>query len=396
MTSLYFDYNATTPLSVKAQLAIKDALSVFANPSSHYSLSDMAKNLLTDARRSMASLMGTVPEQILFTSGGTESNNQALSSLLATFSGSDLSAYHVISSSIEHPSVLAPLLWYQQRGLQLTLIDPDNQGRISVQSIRENLRPQTRLITLMAINNETGVIQPYEAVASLAKEAGIYLHIDAVQAIGKLPFSCDTLSGITTASFSGHKFNGPKGIGGLYHAPGIQLNPLLHGGGQEQGIRSGTENTLGLAGLAAAAKESLNGLQEHFNTCKTLRETLLSLLEQHHVSYLINGNTNPAFQAPWTLNLSFPGVRAESLASRLDLCHGVSLSLGSACSNNKSTQRSHVLAAMGLPNDRIDSAVRISFGYTTSQNDIEMLASAIKQETYNLLKISGKPLNTQE
>ncbi|ETS32798.1 hypothetical protein BB987_04915 [Photorhabdus temperata] len=396
MTSLYFDYNATTPLSVKAQLAIKEALSVFANPSSHYSLSNMAKNLLTDARRSMASLMGTVPEQILFTSGGTESNNQALSSLLATLPGSDLSAYHVISSSIEHPSVLAPLLWYQQRGLQLTLIDPDNQGRISVQSIRENLRPQTRLITLMAINNETGVIQPYEAVASLAKEAGIYLHIDAVQAIGKLPFSCDTLSGITTVSFSGHKFNGPKGIGGLYHALGIQLNPLLHGGGQEQGIRSGTENTLGLAGLAAAAKESLNGLQEHFNTYKTLRETLLSLLEQHHVSYLINGNTNPEFQAPWTLNLSFPGVRAESLASRLDLCHGVSLSLGSACSNNKSTQRSHVLAAMGLPNDRIDSAVRISFGYTTSQNDIEMLASAIKQETYNLLKISGQPLNTQE
>ncbi|NRN27340.1 cysteine desulfurase family protein [Photorhabdus heterorhabditis] len=393
MTSLYFDYNATTPLSVKAQLAIKDALSVFANPSSHYSLSNMAKNLLTDARRSMASLMGTVPEHILFTSGGTESNNQALSSLLATLPGSDLSAYHVISSSIEHPSVLAPLLWYQQRGLQLTLIDPDNQGRISVQSIEKNLRPETRLITLMAINNETGVIQPYEAVASLAKEARVYLHIDAVQAIGKLPFSCDTFDGITTVSFSGHKFNGPKGIGGLYHAPGIPLNPLLHGGGQEQGIRSGTENTLGLAGLAAAAKESLNGLKERFDTYKTRRETLLSLLEQHHVNYLVNGSTNPEFQAPWTLNLSFPGVRAESLASRLDLCHGVSLSLGSACSNNKSTQRSHVLVAMGLPDDRIDSAVRISFGYTTSQNDIEMLANAIKQETYNLLKISGKSLN---
>ncbi|CAQ86242.1 MULTISPECIES: cysteine desulfurase family protein [Photorhabdus] len=393
MTSLYFDYNATTPLSIKAQLAIKDALSIFANPSSHYSLSDMAKNLLTDARRSMASLMGTVPEQILFTSGGTESNNQALSSLLATLPGSDLSAYHVISSSIEHPSVLAPLLWYQQRGLQLTLIDPDNQGRISVQSIEKNLRPETRLITLMAINNETGVIQPYEAVASLAKEANVYLHIDAVQAIGKLPFNCDKFTGITTVSFSGHKFNGPKGIGGLYHAPGTQLTPLLHGGGQEQGIRSGTENTLGLAGLAAAAKESLNGLKERFDTYKILREILLSLLKQHHVNYLVNGSTNPEFQAPWTLNLSFPGVRAESLASRLDLCHGVSLSLGSACSNNKSTQRSHVLVAMGLPDDRIDSAVRISFGYTTSQNDIEMLANAIKQETYNLLKISGQSLN---
>ncbi|WP_434526163.1 cysteine desulfurase family protein [Photorhabdus asymbiotica] len=393
MTSLYFDYNATTPLSIKAQLAIKDALSIFANPSSHYSLSDMAKNLLIDARSSMASLMGTVPEQILFTSGGTESNNQALSSLLATLPGSDLSAYHVISSSIEHPSVLAPLLWYQQRGLQLTLIDPDNQGRISVQSIEKNLRPETRLITLMAINNETGVIQPYEAVASLAEEANVYLHIDAVQAIGKLPFNCDKFTGITTVSFSGHKFNGPKGIGGLYHAPGIQLTPLLHGGGQEQGIRSGTENTLGLAGLTVAAKESLNGLKERFNTYKTLRKTLLSLLEHHHVNYLVNGSTNPEFQAPWTLNLSFPGVRAESLASRLDLCHGISLSLGSACSNNKSTQRSHVLVAMGLPDDRIDSAVRISFGYTTSQSDIATLANAIKQETYNLLKISGQSLN---
>ncbi|WP_228985067.1 aminotransferase class V-fold PLP-dependent enzyme [Photorhabdus laumondii] len=192
------------------------------------------------------------------------------------------------------------------------------------------------------------------------------------------------------------QYNGPKGIGGLYHAPGIQLNPLLHGGGQEQGVRSGTENTLGLAGLAAAAKESLNSLQGRFNTYKTLRTTLLSRLDQHHVNYLINGNTNPAFQAPWTLNLSFSGIRAESLASRLDLRHGISLSLGSACSNNKSTQRSHVLAAMGLPDDRIDSAVRISFGYATSQDDIEILANAIKQETYNLLKISGKSLITQE
>lgn len=389
MSRLYFDHNATTPLSTQVQNALYEAMPLFANPSSHYQLGQATKNLIKSARESCASLLGTAAERIIFTSGGTESNNFAIQSILSSLPDGDLCQVHVISSSIEHPSILEALRFYQSKGLQLTLIDPDGTGRVDVNAIKAALKPETKLITLMAINNETGVIQPFEDVAHLAKSAGIDFHVDAVQAMGKLPIDLEKLPGITTLSFSGHKFNGPKGIGGLYCAPHVQIIPLLHGGGQESGWRSGTENTLGLAGLTAAVREAKEELPRRLKTYGDLRIGLLKCLDEHKVDYLINGNSVVNYQAPWTLNISFPNIRAESLASRLDLRHGIALSLGSACSNNKETRRSYTLLAMGLSNQTIDGAVRISFGHQTEKSEIEILAKAIKQEIDYLSALSG-------
>lgn len=391
MSRLYFDFNATTPLSIKSTAAIQQAFTLFANPSGRYQLSNDIKAIIKNARVSVAQLLGGAPEQILFTSGGTESNNLALHSVLSALPTAELARYHAISSSIEHPSVLATLRWFQLKGLKLTLIDPEKSGRISLQAINQAMTPQTCLIALMAINNETGVVQPYEALISMLSGTGVHLHIDAVQAIGKWPFSCKDLNNLTVA-FSGHKFNAPKGIGGLYYSPDVVLLPLLQGGGQEQGLRSGTENTLGIAGLAAAAEEAYAELDNRLQHYHMLKDHLLSQLDAANINYLINGESLCQLQAPWTLNISILGIRAEALASRLDLCHGISVSLGSACSNNHtSPQRSHVLLAMQLPDSRIDSALRISFGYTTNLQAIKTLAHAITLETHHLLKTVGDP-----
>ncbi|PHM60731.1 NifS protein [Xenorhabdus stockiae] len=390
MTGLYFDFNATTPLSPKSKIAIKQRLEQFANPSGKYRLSQSLHTLIHDTKESIAQLMGGSAERIIFTSGGTEGNNLALHSVFSQLSVNQLSRYHAICSAIEHSSILEPLRWYQKQGLKLTIIDPGKTGRVDQDALCRAITPQTCLIALMVINNETGVIQPYEALASQLKGKGIHLHLDAIQAVGKWPMYCpDDIP--LTVTFSGHKFYAPKGIGGLYYSSQVKICPLLHGGGQEQGLRSGTENTLGIAGLAAAAEEACEELIQRLYHCQEMRKYIINQLDISTIKYHLNGETNPEYQAPWTLNISFPGVRAEALANRLDLCHGISVSLGSACSNNSQTpQRSHVLLAMQSPHAYIDSALRISFGHVTERQEIDVLVNALKQEIQNLLAIAGE------
>ncbi len=387
---LYFDFNATTPLSDKSKVAIQNMLDQFANPSGRYRLSHNVANLIHQAKEFVAQLVGGAPERIIFTSGGTESNNLALHSVFGLLPAGQLSCYHAICSAIEHSSILEPLCWYEKQGLKLTIIEPGKTGRIDLDALCNAITPQTCFIALMAINNETGVIQPYDELASRLKGKGIHLHFDAIQAVGKWPICCFEDIPLTI-SFSGHKFYAPKGIGGLYYSPQVKIHPLLRGGGQEQGLRSGTENTLGIAGLAAAAKEAAEELMQRFDYCREMRIYLLTQLNKLGVNYHLNGETNPEYQAPWTLNISFPGIRAEALASRLDLCHGISVSLGAACSSHSPTpQRSHVLLAMKSPHAYIDSALRISFGHVTEQQAMNTLANALHQETQHLLSISGE------
>ncbi|MBE8596017.1 cysteine desulfurase family protein [Xenorhabdus sp. BG5] len=390
MTMLYFDFNATTPLSHKTKTAIQGVLDQFANPSGRYRLSQNLVTLIHQAKESIAQLVGGSPERIIFTSGGTESNNLALHSVFSQLPVGQLSRYHAICSAIEHSSILEPLRWYQAQGLKLTVIEPSKTGRVDLDTLCRAITPQTCFIALMVINNETGVIQPYDQLASRLKGKGIHLHLDAIQAVGKWPISrFDDIP--LTISFSGHKFYAPKGVGGLYYSQQVKINPLLHGGGQEHGLRSGTENTLGIAGLAAAAKEAYEELVQRIDYCREMRTYLLTQLDKLGVNYHVNGEINPEYQAPWTLNVSFPGIRAEALASRLDLCHGISVSLGSACSNNShSPQRSHVLLAMQSPHDYIDSALRISFGHVTERHEVSVLANALQQETRHLLAIAGE------
>ncbi|MEQ2024274.1 cysteine desulfurase family protein [Xenorhabdus szentirmaii] len=392
MTMLYFDFNATTPLSHKSKAAILGMLDQFANPSSKYSLSRHLTTLIKGAKDSMAQLVGGDAQRIIFTSGGTESNNLALHSVFSQFPATQLSRYHAICSAIEHSSILETLFWYQKKGLNLTLIEPKENGRIDLEKLNRTITPQTCLIALMAINNETGVIQPYDELAVSLKGKSIHLHIDAVQAVGKWPLPrFDDIP--LTLSFSGHKFYAPKGIGGLYYSQQVKIYPLLHGGGQEYGLRSGTENTLGIAGLAAAAEEACQELPQRLQYCQKMRSHFLNQLDKSGINYHLNGETNPEFQAPWTLNISFPGIRAEALANRLDLCHGISVSLGSACSNNStSPKRSHVLLAMHAPYSYIDSALRISFGHFTELWAINVLVNALQQEIQHLLTMSGEQI----
>lgn len=391
---LYFDHNATTPLSDAVKKAMIDAMSYYANPSSPYQLSKIPREIVENAHKQCADLLGTQPNNIVITSGGTESNNLAIKSILSLYAECDLKSIHVISTSIEHPSILEILYFFEKKGLQLTLLSPSNEGIIDVADIEAKIQPNTKLISMMAINNETGAIQDYAKVARLAHEKGIFFHIDAVQAVGKIKIELNKLPGVSTLSFSGHKFNGPKGIGGLFVAENISLTPLLHGGGQEKGLRSGTENTIGLAGLAIAAQEANSQLISRYQHYLQLRNRLLEKLSLLAVQYDINGSKNPEYQAPWTINLSFKNIRAESLASRLNLLHGISLSLGSACSNNKKSHRSYVLLSMGLSNEQIDGAVRISLGNKTTIDEIDILANAIHLEISHLLSLSGRAIET--
>ncbi|MCX8648999.1 cysteine desulfurase [Gilliamella sp. B2776] len=388
--NLYFDHNATTPLSNAVKKKMQDAMEYYANPSSHYLLNKIPQEILQNTHQECAKLLDTQSDRIVITSGGTESNNFALKSILSQYSESDLTSIHVISTSIEHPSILEVLYFFEKKGMQLTLVQPSKEGIISFIDIEKTIQPNTKLISMMAINNETGAIQDYEKVSHLAYEKGILFHVDAVQAVGKIKIPLSKLPGISTLSFSGHKFNGPKGIGGLFISKNLSLTPLLHGGGQEKGLRSGTENTIGLAGLGMAAKEAESQLDLRNEHYRKLRKALLEKLNLLSVQYVINGNNNLKSQAAWTLNISFDGIRAESLASRLSLLHGISLSLGSACSNNKKNHRSYVLSAMGLSNEQIDSAVRISFGHDTTLQEIDILANAIHIEVCYLLSLSGK------
>jgi len=396
MSSGYFDYNATTPLSDGVQQAVQEAMQIFANPSARYQKSQQAKQLIQSARFGMGNLLGCAADEILFTSGGTESNNLAIRSVLDRFPSNYLAQQHVITTAMEHPSVLELLRWYQaEYGLQVSYIKPDYEGRVSVEAINAAITAQTCLISLMAINNETGTIQPFEAVAELARQRGIHCHIDAVQAVGKIPLNCHEL-GVHTLSFSGHKFHSPKGIGGLFCHSGCTLAPLFHGGGQEGGLRSGTENTLGLSGLATAANECYEHLEQQSRHYEKLRRLALDSLRQHQVAFSCNGATSVIHQAPWTLNISLKGIRAEALAARLDLCHNIAVSLGSACNNNKTQRRSHVLTAMGLCEQQIDSAIRISFGRFTLPEDIDHLAAAIASEVQVLLQMAPARQQEQE
>ncbi|SHO56623.1 cysteine desulfurase family protein [Vibrio quintilis] len=390
----YFDFNATTPVSPGVQQAVSEAFGLFGNPSSRYSLSSPVQTLISETRKKVAQFLCCTPEEIIFTSGGTESNNLAVRGVLDQYEPDQLCRQHVICSAIEHPSMIELLRCYERRhGLKVSFINPDAEGRITLSSVENEIISETCLITLMAVNNETGVIQPVGPVAKLAQAHGIHFHVDAVQAVGKIPLDLSEL-GAQTVAFSGHKFYAPKGIGGLYCQTSCRLLPLFAGGGQENGMRSGTENTVGIAALKAAVEECESWRDEKLKQFAELRSLALSLIHQHGLSARVIGASNPEYQAPWTLNLSLSGIRGESLATRLDLCHGICVSLGSACSNNKEKRHSHVLKAMGIPEQQIDGAIRISFGYATTESDVKHLVDSIAKEVGFLLSIS--PAKTQE
>jgi cysteine desulfurase len=387
----YFDYNATTPMCTQAIDALNDALLDFGNPSSKYKLAAQSKQKLVIARQHVAQLVGCDTTELTFTSGGTEANNWAIKGALTARGviGGRKPA-HVIVSSIEHSSVLE-IVSYLERifSIEVTRISPNSEGIVSVEVLAEALRPHTELVSIMLVNNEIGSIQPINEISRILRARGIHFHVDGVQAVGKIPVDAHALD-VDSLSFAAHKFYGPKGIGGLYLRNGIDLEPLLHGGGQEGGLRGGTEAVALIVAMGAAAEFSYQSLPELGQRAAKYREIFKRRLVERVVGVSFHGPRDERLQVPNTLSVCIDDIRAEALAAILDQIHGIQVSLGSACSNNKNDKTvslSHVLVAMGLSERAIQATLRVSFGRHTEVADFDRFVDAVAQGVRSLHRI---------
>ena len=371
-TRLYFDNAATTPLNHAAREAMLPHLEdEFGNASSPYALGRAARMAVDRARAQVAALIGAYPDEIAFTSGGTESDNWALLGVaLANF---QTPKRHVILSAIEHHAVLETGDTLRELGFEVQHAPVNSDGICEPQSIADLLRAETCLISVMAVNNETGVRQPIEEIAQVARENEIALHCDAVQMAGKIPLNVLEF-GADLITLSAHKIGGPKGAGALWIRRGQKSKALLRGGGQERGRRAGTENVPAIAGFGAAAQIARENLEANAAHLTQLREQLENGLRTLP-NMQINGENAP--RAPHITNVSLPGVRAESLALNLDL-RGIAIGTGSACASG-ALEPSHVLAAMNRSRDEAKSSLRISLGPQNTAEEIEELLQVLNE-----------------
>lgn len=365
---IYADNAATTRLDGAALEAMTPwLLEEYGNASQPYTFARKPKRALAEARATIAECIGASPEEIYFTSGGTESDNWVIKS--SAFS--DLGKRTMITSAFEHHAVLHSCTAIQRLGFPVTYISPSNDGYITPALLEENITDCTRLVSVMFANNEIGTIQPIRRLCEIAHAHGALFHTDAVQAVGHVKINVQEL-GIDFLSASAHKFNGPKGIGFLYIRSGVELIPYADGGVQENAHRAGTENVASIVGMAAALKRNCDLLQQHQLHILNLEQQLLSHLDTAGVPYKRNGG---ASSLPGLLSLSFPGQDGEAILHRMDLM-GISISTGSAC-DSVNTEISHVLKAIGLDEDHAKGTVRISLGRYNSETDVEAIAAAL-------------------
>ncbi len=360
---IYCDYAATGPLRPEVQDAMAAAQLLPGNPSSIHRPGQEARVALERARREVARAINAPPKAIRFTSGGTEANNTVLAGLLR-------SGDHVVTSQIEHPSVSVPLEALERSGVQVTAVPADSSGRVPLESIAAACRPETRLISIMTVNNETGAINDLAAVGKLAAERGVLVHTDAVQAFGKLPIDAPAW-GVHFLAASAHKIGGPKGVGLLFIRPGTNLPPMILGGSQENGGRGGTENVAGAVGFAEAALLAVAEQTEFISRLTQYRELFLDHLTKAGVAHEVNG----AKCFPGVLNLRFPGIPGQAMVINLDAA-GVATSYGSSCASG-SAKASHVLRAMGLSSRAAQESVRFSFGYGTEDDQVSATAEIV-------------------
>lgn len=366
MPALYFDYNASTPLAPEVarlmhQLIEKD----FGNPSSTHWAGVRARAAVDEGRRQVAGFLGASPDEIVFTSGGSEANNFALK---GTYYRSRREAPHFITTSVEHPAILSPCAFLERLGARVTYLPVDSTGRIDPDELRRVIEPDTVLISVMHANNEVGTIQPIEECARIAREHGIPLHTDAAQSAGKIPTRVDDL-GVDLMSLTGHKCYAPKGIGALYIRQGSTLEPLIHGAGHEGGRRAGTESALLIAALGAACEISKD--LSAMTRVRALRDRLFDGLSECLADRIVL-NGHPEHRLPNTLNVSFVGKAGADVLRRLD---GVAASTGSACHADR-IELSPVLAAMGVDPQVGMGAVRFSLGRPTTPDEVESLIEA--------------------
>lgn len=383
---IYFDNSATTPvLPEVAELVYQVMRQDWGNPAALYGRGLAAERLLKEARGRVAAAIQARPEEIIFTSGGTEANNLALRGVMQSRAGR---GRHLLISAVEHPAVMRTAEALAQAGFEPELLPVDGEGLVSLSELRRRLRPDTQLVSIMLVNNEVGAIEPLGEAAKILREAksGALLHTDAVQAFGKMPIDVGRL-GVDLLSASGHKLHAPKGVGFLYVRRGLKFAPILTGGGQEGGWRSGTENMPGICGLGLAAKLAAENLAERRRRVELVRERLLVGLAGLP-GWQQNGPQNPAQALPNVLSLSFAGVKSEVLLHMLE-SEGLLVSSGSACSNIHKDKLSPVLLAMKLPREQIEGALRLSFSYLNTPAEAEQAAGIICRSVGELRKILG-------
>ncbi|MFB5762175.1 cysteine desulfurase family protein [Paenibacillus medicaginis] len=372
MKRIYLDHAASTPVHPEVAQTMMDIMTgQFGNASSVHAFGRISKRTVSEARDIVAASLGCLSEEVIFTSGGTESDNLALFG--AAFAKGRRNG-HIITTAIEHHAVLHSCAELERLGYEVTYVPVDHTGRVLPEEVEAAIRPDTFLISMMYANNEVGTVQPVIEVGELARSRGILFHVDAVQAFGALPISCRDLP-VDLLSVSAHKINGPQGIGALYVRRGTALQPRQYGGLQEKQRRAGTENIAGITGFAKAAAIATAAVHERREHDLLLRETLLNGLEQSLGSggFTVNGSSEHFL--PHIVNLSFPGCGTETMLMNLDM-EGIAAASGSACTSG-SIELSHVLQAMNLPEDILRSAIRFSFGLGNTTEEMEYTAEKI-------------------
>lgn len=378
---IYLDHAATTAVHPDV---LKEMLPYFTdkfgNPSSVYGFAANNKNKLTEARETIAGALGAKPKEIYFTAGGSESDNWALK---CTAEAYGVHGGHIITTKIEHHAILHTCKYLQNRGYDVTYLDVDENGLVDLNTLEAAIRPDTFLISIMFANNEIGTIEPIKEIGEIAHRHGILFHTDAVQAFGQIPIHVDEMN-IDMLSASGHKFNGPKGIGFLYIKKGLKLKSFIHGGQQERGRRAGTENVPGIVGIAKACEIAMAEMEERMKKETELRDYLIERILKEIPYTRLNGHSKK--RLPNNVNISFQFVEGESILIMLDMA-GICASSGSACTSG-SVDPSHVLLAIGLPHEIAHGSLRLTIGYENTKEEMDTVVDNLKRIITNLRNMS--------
>ena len=369
---IYLDNAATTktaPEVVEAMLPYFTEL--YGNPSSVYQFAQKSKEAVAASRETIAGALGAKPEEIYFTAGGTEADNWAIKAAAEAYRAK---GNHIITSKIEHHAVLHTCQWLEKQGFEVTYLDVDETGIVKLDQLEKAIRPETILISIMFANNEIGTIQPVKEIGEIARRHGVLFHTDAVQAFGQLPIQVDEMN-IDMLSSSGHKLNGPKGIGFLYIRKGVKIRSFVHGGAQERKRRAGTENVPGIVGYGAAVERAVRTMEQRTARERELRDYLISRVLAEVPYTRLNGHRTK--RLPNNANFSFQFVEGESLLIMLDM-EGICGSSGSACTSG-SLDPSHVLLAIGLPHEIAHGSLRLTLSEETTKEELDYVAEAIKK-----------------